>query len=107
MKRRLALTGLGVTPWLLTACARPPVATHWYELRSPPPGPVPAARVRLVARIIARKPRKRHPHPVARQPDAIERHILIDIVEPGIGKQAGTARADQRVAGKHAGEIGL
>ena len=47
MKRRLALTGLaglGVTPWLLTACARPPVATHWYELRSPPPGPVPAAR---------------------------------------------------------------
>ncbi|MBQ0919244.1 membrane integrity-associated transporter subunit PqiC [Hydrogenophaga aromaticivorans] len=47
MKRRLALTGLaglGVTPWLLTACARPPVATHWYELRSSPPGPVPAAR---------------------------------------------------------------
>lgn len=47
MKRRLALTGLaglGVTPWLLTACARPPVPTHWYELRSPPPGPVPAAR---------------------------------------------------------------
>lgn len=44
MKRRLALTGLGVTPWLLTACARPPVATHWYELRSPPPGPVPVAR---------------------------------------------------------------
>ena len=47
MKRRLALTGLvglGVTPWLLTACARPPVATHWYELRSQPPGPVPPAR---------------------------------------------------------------
>jgi uncharacterized lipoprotein YmbA len=47
MKRRLALTGLvglGVTPWLLTACARPPVPTHWYELRSQPPGPVPPAR---------------------------------------------------------------
>lgn len=47
MKRRIALAGfagLGVAPWLLTACARPPVATHWYELRSQPPGPVPAAR---------------------------------------------------------------
>lgn len=47
MKRRLALAGLaglGAAPWLLTACARPPVATRWYELRSQPPGTVPAAR---------------------------------------------------------------
>lgn len=47
MKRRIALAGfagLGVAPWLLTACARPPVAMHWYELRSQPPVPVPAAR---------------------------------------------------------------
>lgn len=44
MKRRLALAGVGMTPWLLTACARPTVPTQWYELRSQPPGPVPAAR---------------------------------------------------------------
>lgn len=44
MKRRLALAGLGVAPWLLTACARPTVAMHWYELRSQPPGPLPPAR---------------------------------------------------------------
>jgi uncharacterized lipoprotein YmbA len=50
MKRRLALsrlaglTGLVAAPWLLSACARPAVPTRWYELRSQPPGPVPAAR---------------------------------------------------------------
>jgi hypothetical protein len=44
MKRRLALTGLAAAPWLLSACARPSVPTQWYELRSQPPGPVPAAR---------------------------------------------------------------
>src|SRR5690606_36452242 len=43
-QRRLALTGMVVAPWLLTACARPTVPTQWYELRSQPPGPVPAAR---------------------------------------------------------------
>ena len=50
MKRRLALSrlaglaGLVAAPWLLSACARPAVPTRWYELRSPPPGPGPAAR---------------------------------------------------------------
>jgi len=44
MKRRLTLTGLFVAPWLLSACARPTVPTQWYELRSLPPAPVPAAR---------------------------------------------------------------
>lgn len=44
MKRRLTLTCLFVAPWLLTACARPTVPTQWYELRSQPPEPVPAAR---------------------------------------------------------------
>jgi len=43
MKRRLTLTGMFVAPWLLTACARPTAPTQWYELRSQPPGPVPAA----------------------------------------------------------------
>ncbi|MDR7148569.1 putative lipoprotein YmbA [Hydrogenophaga palleronii] len=42
--RRLALTGMVMAPWLLTACARPTVPTHWYELRSQPPEQVPAAR---------------------------------------------------------------
>lgn len=43
-QRRLVLTGMVMAPWLLTACARPTVPTQWYELRSQPPGPVPAAR---------------------------------------------------------------
>ncbi|MDO8906743.1 membrane integrity-associated transporter subunit PqiC [Hydrogenophaga sp.] len=44
MKRRLTLAGLVAAPWLLSACARPQVATRWYELRSPPPAAVPPVR---------------------------------------------------------------
>lgn len=44
MKRRLAVTGVCVAPWLLTACAVDAPATRWYELRGEPPGPRPAPR---------------------------------------------------------------
>jgi uncharacterized lipoprotein YmbA len=44
MKRRLAVSGVCMAPWLLAACASNPVATRWYELRGEPPGPKPAPR---------------------------------------------------------------
>ncbi|WP_439607353.1 PqiC family protein [Hydrogenophaga sp.] len=44
MKRRLALGGVCMAPWMLAACASNSVATRWYELRGEPPGPKPAPR---------------------------------------------------------------
>lgn len=44
MKRRHALTGLGLLPLLLAGCAAPQAPTRWYELKSEPPEPAPAAR---------------------------------------------------------------
>ncbi len=45
MKRRLALTGVCMAPWMLAACAgNDMAATRWYELRSEAPGQRPAPR---------------------------------------------------------------